>query len=101
LERAQNLKEIMKPFTNSMTVQCPPRPLSGLSLAVLNGTEPSEYRESLETSLETARMSSPDLPQQTAITRETVHPDGKATPFAMISIVLGRAKSTVAEQYTR
>jgi hypothetical protein len=79
----------------------PPLHLSSMTLAVLDSTEPSDYRESLEISLEIVSISSPDLPQQTTIIRETVHPDGKPTLFAMIAIVLGMVKSTVAEHYTR
>jgi DNA-binding IclR family transcriptional regulator len=48
-----------------------PLPLSGMTLAVLDGIEPSEYRESLETSLEIASTSSHDLRKQIATIRET------------------------------
>jgi hypothetical protein len=61
------------PFTNSMFVRRPPLSLSGMALAILDGIEPSKYRESLETSLEISILSSPDLRKQIAIIRETLH----------------------------
>jgi hypothetical protein len=44
-----------------MFARPPLLPLSGMALAILGGTEPPEYRESLETSLEISSLSSPDL----------------------------------------
>jgi hypothetical protein len=84
-----------------MIPRCHPLPLSGITLAVLDGTEPSKYRESLKISLEIARISSPDPHKRIAIVRETLHPDGKTTSFGMTARVLGMAKTTVTEHYIR
>jgi hypothetical protein len=50
-----------------MTARHPPVPFSGLVLSVLDDIEPSEYRESLKTSLEIASMLSPELRKQIVI----------------------------------
>jgi hypothetical protein len=50
-------------------------PLSGTALTILDRIEPSEYCESLETSIEIANILSPDLRKQIAIIRQTLHPD--------------------------
>jgi hypothetical protein len=91
----------MKPFTNFMIARHSPLPLSGMALAVLDGIEPSEYRESLETSLEIASRPSPDLRKQITIIQETLHPDIKPKFFGMLAIVVGMAKATSAEHDTR
>jgi hypothetical protein len=57
--------------------------------AVLDGTELSEYRESLETFLEIATISSSTLRKQFAIVRETPYHGGKPTSFGMIVRLLG------------
>jgi hypothetical protein len=72
-----------------------------MALAILDGIEPSEYRESLETSLEISSLSSPDLRKQIAIVRETLYPDGWPASFGMITRLLMMTKATVAEYYTR
>jgi hypothetical protein len=53
----------------------PPMAISGLVFAVLDGIEPSEYSESLETSLSIASLSSPDLRKQIAQLRTTLRID--------------------------
>jgi hypothetical protein len=59
-----------------MFARQPALPLSGMAFVILDGIEPSEYRESLENSLEISSLSSPDLRKQIAIIRETLHSDG-------------------------
>jgi hypothetical protein len=56
-----------------------------MPFAILDGLEPSEYRESLETSLEISNRSCLDLRKPIAIIRETLHPDGRPTSFGMIA----------------
>jgi hypothetical protein len=63
-----------------------------MAIAVRDGIESSEHRESLETSMEIASISSLDLGKQTAIIPETMHPDGKPTFFGMIARMPGMAK---------
>jgi hypothetical protein len=76
----------MKPFINSMIARRPPIPLSGISLAALDGIEPSECRKSLERSLEIASISSPDLHKQIAVIRETLHLDDNPTSFGIAEL---------------
>jgi hypothetical protein len=56
-----------------------------MAIAVRDGIEPSEHRESLETSMVVARISSPDLRKHSAIIPEAMHPDGKPIFFGMIA----------------
>jgi hypothetical protein len=72
-----------------------------MAIIFLHGTEPWEYREYIEISLVIASISSPDLRKQTAIIRQTLHPDGKPTSSGMIARVLGMAKPTTTEHSTR
>jgi hypothetical protein len=67
---------------------------------IMTGLAGQSFAESLETSLVTAGISSPDLHRQVAIIRETLHSGGKPTTFGMIARVIGMAQATVAELYT-
>jgi hypothetical protein len=90
----------MKPVYQFHDCVTPSTALFRYAVVVLDGIEPSDHCESLETSLEIASISSPDLRKQITIVQETLCPDGKLTSFWMIMRVLGMARATVAEYYT-
>jgi hypothetical protein len=96
----QYLKEILKTVYQFDFCAMSFTALSGMVSPSLMAFNPA-YREFLERSLGIASISSPDLRQSIAIIREMVHPDGKPTSFGMIARMLGMAKATVAEHYTR